>query len=65
MANFFKEMLSARSGQISSKRVCGVLGFFVCLGIGVFATVKSLSVPGFMDTILITSAALMGVDSVT
>lgn len=62
---WFKEIFTARSGQMSSKRVCGVIGFFLCIGIGIYATVCELVVPGFMDTILITSAALMGVDSVT
>lgn len=63
--SWIREILSARSGQLSSKRVCGVIGFLSCLVLGIVATLKSLTVPGFIDTVVIISAALMGVDSVT
>nr|DAS31890.1 MAG TPA: hypothetical protein [Bacteriophage sp.] len=37
--NFIKSMLMATQGSISSKRVCGVLGWLVCLGICIYCTV--------------------------
>lgn len=55
----------ATQGSISSKRVCGVLGWLVCLGICVYCTVGEIQAPILSDSILIGSAALMGVDSVT
>jgi hypothetical protein len=63
--NFIKSMLMATQGSISSKRVCGVLGWLVCLGICVYCTVGEIQAPILSDSILIGSAALMGVDSVT
>lgn len=63
--DFIKSMLTATKGSISSKRVCGVLGWLVCLGICVYCTVGEIQAPILSDSILIGSAALMGVDSVT
>lgn len=63
--DFIKSMLTATKGTISSKRFCGVLGWIVCLGICVYCTVGEIQAPILSDSILIGSAALMGVDSVT
>lgn len=60
-----KSILSASKGSISSKRVCGVIGWIVCLGIGIYCTVKVIQAPLLIDSILIGSAALLGVDSIT
>lgn len=61
---FLRKMVT-RNGGISSKRVCGVIGWAVCLFVLVYATLSSLTVPSFADTVLIASAALLGVESVT
>lgn len=60
-----KSILSASKGSISSKRVCGVIGWVVCLGIGIYCTVKVIQAPLLIDSILIGSATLLGVDSIT
>ena len=60
-----KSILSASKGSISSKRVCGVIGWVVCLGIGIYCTVKVIQAPLLIDSILIGSTALLGVDSIT
>ena len=60
-----KSILSASKGSISSKRVCGVIGWIVCLGIGIYCTVKVIQAPLLIDSILIGSATLLGVDSIT
>ena len=60
-----KSILSASKGSISSKRVCGVAGWIVCLGIGIYCTIKVIQAPLLIDSILIGSAALLGVDSIT
>jgi len=39
---FLKEMLSGFSGRISSKRVCGVLGWFVCLSSFIYCTINAI-----------------------
>jgi cobalamin biosynthesis protein CobD/CbiB len=64
ITEFLTKMVCRNSG-VSSKRVCGVFGWIVCLFIAIFATISSLSVPAFLDTVIITSAALLGVDCIT
>lgn len=62
--SFFKNIFIANSG-VSSKRICGFTGFFVCVIILIIATFIQYPIPEFADTLLITSATLLGVDSVT
>ena len=60
-----KSILSSAQGSISSKRLCGIIGWLVCLGIGIYCTINVIQAPMLTDSILIGSAALLGVDSVT
>lgn len=53
------------SGGISSKRVCGVFGWMVCLGLLIAAYVAEKEIPGYAEMIAAISAALLGVDSIT
>jgi hypothetical protein len=56
-------MFMANTGGISSKRVCGVVGWLVCLimlGLGFWFQKE---IPEFGDYVIITSASLLGVDS--
>jgi len=62
---WYHSLFVSTKGSISSKRFCGVIGFFVCLGVAVWCTLKNTESPNIVDMILFTSAALMGVDSVT
>ena len=55
----------ATQGSVSSKRVCGVLGWLVCLGVLTYCTIKVIQAPVMVDAIIITSATLLGVDSIT
>lgn len=64
MHKFIKDLFSSKQ-SVSSKRVCGFAGWIVCLLIAVIATIKQLTIPVFLDTVLITSATLLGLDSVT
>lgn len=61
---FLKDMLSSHSG-ISSKRVCGVIGWLVCLGVLIYCTINIIQAPLMIDTFLICCMALLGIDSVT
>lgn len=65
MKKFLKEVLSARSGQGSSKRICGCLGWLVILGIYIYCTVTQSPSPDFTDFLIGAIVALLGVDSVT
>ena len=60
-----KSILSSAQGSISSKRLCGIIGWLVCLGICIYCTIQVIQAPMLTDSILIGSAALLGVDSVT
>lgn len=64
MINFLKQMITAHSG-ISSKRICGVSGWLVCLCAAIYCTIYNTQAPDFLDSIIIASSALLGVDSIT
>lgn len=51
--------------EISSKRICGVLGWIVCLGILVYCTVTAIQAPVMIDTVLWCCMTLLGIDSIT
>lgn len=65
MKKFIKEMLSGFSGRISSKRVCGVIGWFCCLISFLYCTVEGIQAPVMVDYLLLSCMGLLGVDSVT
>lgn len=59
----FITMFLANSGGLSSKRVCGILGWIVCLVLLILSFYLERKVDEFADYVLITSASLLGVDS--
>lgn len=61
---FLKSIFLNQPNSISSKRICGVLGWLLCLGVLGYCTYKEIQAPVMVDTMIITSAALLGVDSI-
>lgn len=61
---FVKQIFTSHSG-ISSKRVCGVVGWFVAIGVLIYCTIATIQAPLMIDTFLICVMALLGIDSVT
>lgn len=61
---FLKSIFLNQPNSISSKRICGVLGWLLCLGVLGYCTYKDIQAPVMVDTMVITSAALLGVDSI-
>ena len=61
---FIKQMFTSHSGM-SSKRVCGVTGWFVAIGVLIYCTIATIQAPLMIDTFLICVMALLGIDSVT
>lgn len=61
---FLREMFSARSGMVSSKRVMGVLAWLVILFVYVYCAVTGSATPELAEWIIITASSLLGVDSV-
>ena len=60
---FLKQMFTSHSG-ISSKRVCGVIGWFVGMAVLVYCTIAVVQAPLMIDTYLICVMALLGIDSI-
>lgn len=65
MKKFITSMLSAEKGSISSKRVCGVIGWIVVLFIYIYSVVTSKTIPSDILDLIIACCALLGLDSVT
>lgn len=61
---YIKLMITSHSG-ISSKRVCGVLGFLVIVFVIIFCTVTSTQAPIILETFIWAVCALLGIDSIT
>lgn len=61
---YIKLMITSHSG-ISSKRVCGVLGFLVIMFVIVFCTVTGIQASLILETFIWAVCMLLGIDSVT
>ena len=64
MKEFLTKLITAHTG-ISSKRVCGILGWLVCLSINIGCSIANIEVLMVTDTVLICCMGLLGIDSVT
>ena len=63
-SEFLKSIVSSHSG-ISSKRICGVIGWIACIGVLIYCTINVIQAPVMIDTMLFCCMALLGIDSVT
>ena len=61
---FLKQVFTSHSG-VSSKRLCGVVGWFVCLGVLIYCAVNVIQAPLMIDTVLSCIMGLLGIDSIT
>lgn len=61
---YIRLMITSHSG-ISSKRVCGVLGFLVIMFSIIFCTVTGTQAPLILETFIWAVCMLLGIDSVT
>ena len=61
---YIRLMITSHSG-LSSKRVCGTLGFLVIMFVIVFCTVTAAEAPAILETFIWAVCALLGIDSVT
>ena len=64
----FKEIIlkiiQSHSG-VSSKRVCGFIGWIICLGVLIYCTITQIQAPDITDSIIYACLGLLGIDSVT
>lgn len=61
--SFIKDAISADSST-SSKRICGMAGWIVCLLITIYSVIAKQDSPNTVDMLFITSTSLLGLDSV-
>lgn len=61
---YLRLMITAHSG-ISSKRVCGVLGFLVIMFTIIFCTITTTQAPLILETFIWAVCTMLGIDSVT
>ena len=64
IVNFLKQLVTAHTG-ISSKRVCGVLGFLTVIGTLIYCTVNVIQAPTMIEPFMYIIGALLGIDSIT
>lgn len=62
--NFFVSLLSAEKGSLSSKRLCGFIGWASCVAVLIMCTVWDRQAPDMVQVIVYASTALLGLDSV-
>lgn len=65
MKETIKSILSNNKDSISSKRVCGIIGWLIVISISIYCTYTGSEAPEITDTITIASTTLLGVDSIT
>ena len=61
---YIKLIITSHSG-ISSKRVCGCLGFIAIIFTIIFCTIQGMQAPIIMETFIWAVCALLGIDSIT
>lgn len=61
---FLRKVVTSHSG-ISSKRLCGIIGWIMAMGLLTYCTVTEKQAPNMIDTYLVCDLTLLGIDSVT
>lgn len=56
-----RQIFTAASGRLSSKRVCGFMGWVTVLGINIYCTLNHTEAPEITEVVCIVSASLMGI----
>lgn len=64
MKDFLIKLITAHTG-ISSKRVCGVLGFLVIIFILLYCTICTIQAPLIIEPFIYAVCMLLGIDSIT
>ena len=64
IVNFLKQLITAHTG-ISSKRVCGVVGFITVIGVLIYCTINVVQAPTMIEPFMYVICTLLGIDSIT
>ena len=65
MKEVIKSLLVSTKGSLSSKRFCGVIGFFIIIFVLVQCTISSIQAPLMIEPFIYAVCLLLGIDSVT
>lgn len=65
MKEVIKSLLVSTKGSLSSKRFCGVIGFFIIIFVLVYCTISSIQAPLMIEPFIYAVCLLLGIDSVT
>lgn len=64
MKDFLIKLITAHTG-ISSKRVCGVIGFLTIIFILIYCTIFTIQAPLILEPFIYAVCLLLGIDSIT
>ena len=64
MKEFIRKIFQSNSG-VSSKRICGVLGWIVCIGCSIYCTINNTQAPSILTDMMYCCLGLLGIDSIT
>lgn len=64
MKELLTKIITAHSG-VSSKRVCGILGFLTVIFIMIYCTICATQAPVMIEPFIYAVCLLLGIDSVT
>lgn len=62
--SILKQIIMSHSG-VSSKRVCGIIGFAVTVFVLLYCTILEVQAPIMIETFIYAICLLLGIDSVT
>lgn len=62
--SILKQIIMSHSG-VSSKRVCGIIGFAVTVFVLLYCTILEVQAPMMIETFIYAICLLLGIDSVT
>lgn len=62
-SEYFQKIFMSKSG-VSSKRICGFLGWIVCLFVVIWCTLNIIQAPSIAEVLFYCSSGLLGIDAI-
>lgn len=64
MNDFIRKIFESKS-EVSSKRVCGFIGWIVCNILVIYCSITNKEAPDIAEILMFCSLSLLGLDSIT